>query len=89
MCLKGNVTSAHISWSSNKSSSYAVCGLVTSTCLSVIATQKPHNADWVLLVTVSVPPLLDKPKQLIRWHVNVLGESSRGVSLINRLSLAS
>ena len=45
--------------------------------------------DWVLLVTVSVPPLLDKPKRLIRWRVNVLGESSRGVSLINRLSLAS
>ena len=42
--LKGNVTSAHISWSSNESSSYAVRGLVKSTCLSVIATQKSHNA---------------------------------------------
>ena len=33
-------------------------------------------SDWVLLMAVSVPPLLDIPKRLIRWCVNVLGESS-------------
>ena len=35
------------------------------------------------------PPLLDMPKRLIRWRVNVLGESSLGVSLANMLSLVS
>ena len=35
------------------------------------------------------PPLLDLPKRLIKWCVNVLGKSSRGVSLANILSLAS